>query len=432
MTARRVGITGMGVVTGYGRGVDVFWNGLNGGMSAIRPHTASLGRRGWLSHQMAALPKDQGIGATLPNEPFRLENQVADDPDLTAIADCIQQALGDAGVQFDNSENDVGLVVTHESPGLAPHVQSFFRWGQLGRAWLRSPSRFNPPEFLYEQQSDSVYRLHSFLYVHVLSAIFGFHGFTLYNNNACASGTFALAVAADRIRNGDAECMVVAGGDVPEDGTKYRWFKDRGLYSPTGRCRPFAAARDGLVLGSGAAALVLEDLDVAQRAGRRVYAEWLGGGFTSDGWKVTVPDVAGQRYARAIGRALTASGVDAKDVTMISPHGVGAALLDRYEAESLAAVFGRGGAWPVLLPLKGAIGHTLGGCALVETVGSLLAIANARVPAIVDAGGFDPGLPLGTPSRELDASSFTLLKCTNGFGGQNGAIVLRSVSGSRT
>jgi 3-oxoacyl-[acyl-carrier-protein] synthase II len=417
----------MGVVTGYGRGVEQFRNGLNSGRSAIRPHTARLGRSRWLSHEMAALPDDANIGATLPNAPFRVENQVADDPDLMAIADCIQQALADAGVLFDPADNDVGLVVTHESPGLAPHVQSFFRWGQLGRAWLRSRSRFNPPEFLYEQQSDSVYRLHSFLYVHVLSAIFGFHGFTLYNNNACASGTFALAVAADRIRNGDAKCMVVAGGDVPEDGTKYRWFQDRGLYSPTGRCRPFSAERDGLVLGSGAAALVLEDLDVAQRAGRRVYAEWLGGGFTSDGWKVTVPDVAGERYAHAIGRALAVSGTAAKDVTLISPHGVGAALLDRYEAESLAGIFGRGGAWPVFLPLKGAIGHTLGGCALVETVGSLLAIAQARVPAIVAGGGFDPALPIGVSSREIDAGSWTLLKCTNGFGGQNGAIVLRSV-----
>src|SRR6185436_15223539 len=190
--------------------------------------------------------------------------------------------------------------------------------------------------------------------------------FTLYNNNACASGAFALAVAADRIRNGDAETVIVAGGDVPEDGTKYRWFRDRGLYSPTGSCRPFAAGRDGLVLGSGAAAFVVEDLDRALSAGRRVYAEWLGGGFSSDGWKVTVPDVSGRRYAHAIESALRASGVRADDVTMISPHGVGSGLLDRYEAESLAEVFGNGGRdWPALLPLKGAVGHTLGGCALV-------------------------------------------------------------------
>lgn len=426
MSARRVGITGMGVVTGYGRGLDAFWKGLTSGQSAVRPHTAKMGARAWVSHAMAALPKDAAVGASLPNPAFIAENRIADDPDLLALADCIQQALHDAGVRYDAGSNDVGLVVTHESPGLAPHVQSFFRWGELGRAWLRSPARFNPPEFLYQQQSDSVYRLHAFLYVHYLSAIFGFHGFTLYNNNACASGTFALAVAADRIRNGDAACMVVAGGDVPEDGTKFRWFRDRGLYSPTGRCRPFAAERDGLVLGSGAAAFVLEDLDRARSAGRRVHAEWLGGGFTSDGWKVTVPDVGGHRYTDAIARALTAAGVRPADVTMISPHGVGAGLLDRYEAESLAAVFGDGGAWPALLPLKEAIGHTLGGCALVETVGALLSIENGRIPEAVQADAFDPALPLGRSSGPIDASSWTLLKCTNGFGGQNGAVVLRS------
>ena len=426
MSARRVGITGMGVVTGYGRGVDAFWDGLASGKSAVRPHRARMGGRTWLSHEMAAIPGDAAVGRSLPNAGFVAENRLSEDHDLIAIADSIQQALEDSGARFDASSNDVGLVVTHESPGLAPHVQSFFRWGELGRAWLRSRSRFNPPEFLYERQSESVYRLHSFLYVHYLSAIFGIHGFTLYNNNACASGTFALAVAADRIRNGDAEMVVVAGGDVPEDGTKFRWFRDRGLYSPSGKCRPFSAARDGLVLGSGAAAFVVEDLDRARAAGRKVYAEWLGGGFTSDGWKVTVPDVSGRRYARAIARALDASGVPAREITMVSPHGVGAMLLDRYEADALAEVFGSGGAWPALLPLKGAIGHTLGGCALVETVGALLAIAREQVPAAVSSNVFDPALPLGSSFRRPSAGSWLLLKCTNGFGGQNGAFVLRS------
>ncbi len=429
MSARRVGITGIGVMTGYGRGVDALWNGLASGRSAVRQHAARMGGSNWVSHPMAALPKDAISVATLPNAPFIAENHLEDDPDLLSIADCVKQAIDDAGLKYDRADNDCGLVVTHESPALAPHVQSFFRWRELGRSWLRSPARFNPPEFLYEQQRESVYRLHSFLYVHYLSAVFGLHGFTLYNNNACASGAFAMAVAADRIRNGEAETVIVAGGDVPEDGTKYRWFKDRGLYSPTGNCRPFAAERDGLVLGSGAAAFVLQDLEQARADGRRVYAEWLGGGFTSDGWKVTVPDVAGRRYAHAIARALRSAGVRPDEVTMIVPHGVGASLLDRYEAEALADVFGAGGGdWPSLLPLKGAVGHTLGGCALVETVGALLALEHEQLPAVARVDAFDPALPLGRSSRRVDAGAWTLLKCVNGFGGQNGAFVLRSIA----
>lgn len=427
MSPRRVGITGRGVVTGYGRGCDAFWNGLSSGKTAVRPHAAKLGAREWLSHAMASVPESARVGATLPNAPFIAENRIGDDADLESIADCIQQAIEDAGIRYDTAENDVGLVVTHESPGLAPHVQSFFRWGELGRSWLRSKARFNPPEFLYECQSDSVYRLHSFLYVHYLSAIFGFHGFTLYNNNACASGAFALAVAADRIRNGDTRTMIVAGGDIPEDGTKYRWFRDRGLYSPSGSCRPFSTRRDGLVLGSGAAAFVLEDLEQALGAGRRVYAEWLGGGFSSDGWKVTVPDVSGRRYSRAIAGALHAATLSPGDVTMIAPHGVGAPLLDRYEAESLAEVFGKGGDWPVLLPLKGAIGHTLGGCALVETIGAMMAIEHGSMPSSARLDELDPSLPIGRVPSALTSGPWKLLKCTNGFGGQNGAFVLGSV-----
>jgi len=202
--ARRVGITGMGVTTGYGRGVDALWNGLASGRSAVRHHAAKMGRSNWVSHPMAALPNDPTVAGKLPNAAFVAENRLEDDPDLVSIADCIQQAIEDARLDYDRAHNDLGLVVTHESPALAPHVQSFFRWRELGRSWLRSPARFNPPEFLYEQQRESVYRLHSFLYVHYLSAVFGLHGFTLYNNNACASGAFAMAVAVDRIRSGDA------------------------------------------------------------------------------------------------------------------------------------------------------------------------------------------------------------------------------------
>ena len=259
MSARRVAITGIGVLTGYGRGVDALWDGLASGTSAVREHEASMGGTHWVSHPMAALPKDQSRwSARFPNAQF-----VARESSRRRPRSALDRGLRPAGAgrrpprPTTRSSNDVGLVVTHESPGLAPHVQSFFRWGEMARSWLRSRARFNPPEFLYEQQRESVYRLHSFLYVHYLSAVFGLHGFTLYNNNACASGTFALAVAADRIRNGDAETVIVAGGDIPEDGTKYRWFRDRGLYSPTGCCRPFAARRDGLVFGSGAAAFVL-------------------------------------------------------------------------------------------------------------------------------------------------------------------------------
>ncbi len=427
MTARRVAVTGVGALTGYGRGVDALWNGLASGASAVREHRARMGRRNWVSYPMAALPFDTTeICRALPNGQFVEQNALAVDPDLVAIADAVGQAISDARLTYDPRENDVGLVVTHESPGLAPHVQGFFQWGRLGRAWLRSRSRFSPPDFLYEQQSDSVYRLHSFLYLHYLSAVFQLHGFTLYNNNACASGAFALVVAADRVRSGEVEAVVVAGGDVPEDGTKYRWFRERGLYSEDGLCRPFSARRDGMVLGSGSAALVLEDLDKARAAGKRIYAEWLGGGFTSDGWKVTMPDVVGDRYRQAIDRALASARLRPEDVTLLAPHGLGAQLLDHFEAESLARVFGGGGRpWPALLPLKGALGHTLGGCVLVETVAALLALERGEIPAAARCPDPDPRLPIGRSREEGFAEDWVLLKCTNGFAGQNGAIVLR-------
>jgi len=423
---RRVAITGLGVVTGYGRGVPALWEGLASGRSAVREHRARFGGRTWLDYRMAVLDDTtEAIVQDLPNQAVVRHEKLATDRDLVTIADAVREALADACLEYDPDENDVGLVVTHESPGLADHLQGFFRWGETAREWLRSPQRFNPPEFLYRQKSESVYRLHSFLYIHYLAALYRLHGFSLYNNNACASGAFALAVAVDRIRGGDASAVVVAGGDVPEDGTKYRWFRDAGLYSASGHCRPFASARDGLVLGTGAAALVLEDLAQAQAAGRRIYAEWLGGGFTSEGWKVTMPDVGSERYGVAIRRALASANIEASEVDLITPHGVGAAMLDHFEAASLARVFGTNGDWPPLLAAKAAVGHTLGACALVETIASILAVRHGRVPAATRCTDPDPALPLGV-QRPFDLrQDAVLLKCTNGFAGQNGAIVLR-------
>jgi 3-oxoacyl-(acyl-carrier-protein) synthase len=206
----------MGVLTAHGRGGDALWSGLDDAEPAVRLHDARFGGRSWVRYPMAALVDTvPALARNLPNQNFVTTHALDRDPDLVAIADSVGQALEDAGLEWDPAANEIGLVVTHESPGLAEHLQSFFRWGETARAWLRSPVRFDPPEFLYRQKSDSVYRMHSFLYVHYLSAIFGLHGFGLYNNNACASGAFGLSVAADRVRSGESDVVVVAGGDVP-------------------------------------------------------------------------------------------------------------------------------------------------------------------------------------------------------------------------
>jgi len=182
-----------------------------------------------------------------------------------------------------------------------------------------------------------------------------------------------------------------------------------------------------MVLGSGAAALVLEDLETARAAGKRIYAEWLGGGFTSDGWKVTLPDVASGRYADAMRQALKSAGIRARDVTLLTPHGVGTGLYDRFEAASLAEIFGNGGTeWPPMMILKGAVGHTLGGCALIETVASILAVNRGSIPASTQCSQLDASLPLGRPRAAEHGAKWVLLKTTNGFAGQNGAIVLSS------
>jgi 3-oxoacyl-(acyl-carrier-protein) synthase len=418
----------MGVVTGYGRGTQRLWDGMASGRPAVREHLARFAGKAWQRFPMAALSEETSvIAADLPNQAVVRHDKLEQDRDLIVIADSVREAILDAGLEYDPDDNHVGLVVTHESPGVSDHLQGFFRWGEMARAWLGSRVRFQVPEFLYQQKSESVYRLHSFLYIHYLAALFRLHGFSLYNNNACASGAFALAVAADRIRSGTAPAMVVVGGDVPEDGTKFRWFEEAGLYSTRGECSPFREERDGLILGTGAGAIVLEDLEAARAAGKRIYAEWLGGGFSSEGWKVMMPDVQSDRYAAAIAEGLRTAGIAADEVTLITPHGVGAPMLDHFEAETLAEIFPDDGrAWPPILTVKAALGHTLGACVLVELIASLMTLERRSLPEVIRCSAPDPKLPIGRQRDEEIGERWVLLKCTNGFAGQNSAVILRS------
>ena len=140
-----------------------------------------------------------------------------------------------------------------------------------------------------------------------------------------------------------------------------------------------------------------------------------------------MPDVSGGRYTDAMVRALKSAGVGPGDISLLTPHGVGSGMLDHFEANSLAAVFPNGNlCWPTMMLVKAAVGHTLGGCDLVETAASLVALGHGRVPAVTRCAEPDPGLPIGSSSGDDLPERWVLLKCTNGFAGQNGAIVLRS------
>src|SRR5262249_11851108 len=139
------------------------------------------------------------------------------------------------------------LVLTYEAPGIDRLLRGFFV--ELGR---REGLDIDPASFLrgvYERHREAVYHTHSFMHLHLLARVLGIHGPTLFLNNACASGLFALQAAADQLRLGRCEVALAAAAELPLYPTKHLWFEEAGVASPSGALRPFDRDRDGLVLG---------------------------------------------------------------------------------------------------------------------------------------------------------------------------------------
>jgi len=336
-------------------------------------------------------------------------------------------------VSYDTDENDIALVLTHEAPGVDRHVQEVYQtaFQLIADASVRPhPSSLIPhqtADWLYTRHREGVYNMQSFMYLHHVSKVFGLHGYALFINNACASGLYAIEAAAQQIQSGRSKITIVAGAAHPVFPTTYFWFRDLGMYAEDGVMQPFDKNRHGFVLGDGGCAFVLEEWEKARRRGATVYAEYLGGGFTQDAWKVTVPHVAGDFYTKAFEQALRVSGVAPNEIDLVNPHGVATPLGDRYEARTLTRIFGEFPTRPLITAFKPYVGHDLGGCALTELAILLAALQNDLVPATLNLTAPDETLKLRLVDEPIATPLRTVAKMACGFAGYNAVGIFRKV-----
>jgi 3-oxoacyl-[acyl-carrier-protein] synthase II len=228
---------------------------------------------------------------------------------------------------------------------------------------------------------------------------------------ACASSAVAIAEAAHALRRGDID-MALAGGveALLVRGTVVAWQAMHTLAAvhaePPRSCRPFAPDRDGLVLGEGAAFLVLSREQDARTAGRKVYASLSGSGVTCDARHLTKPDVDGQ--VRALQAALASAGLQPRDVGYCNPHGTATQVGDPVECESLRSVWGPDAPRLSVGATKAAHGHLLGAAGAIEAIWTVLALHRRELPPTAGQTSVDPacaGLdhvgPVGRPAPEL-------------------------------
>jgi len=248
---------------------------------------------------------------------------------------------------------------------------------------------------------------------------------------ACATGTVAVGEALRLLQSGVVDVMLAGGTEAATCPLGLVAFSRLGALSthndePEKACRPFDAKRDGTVMGEGAAVLVLETLEHAQRRNAPILAEVLGYGFTEDAYHIAAPDPTGDGAARAINAALADAGISPAEVDYVAPHGTATPLNDISETLACKIAFGERAYHIPISSNKSMLGHLLGAAGAISTVVAMLAIRDGIVPPTINLEYPDPQCDLDyVPNHARRVQVDTAIANAFGFGGQNATVVVR-------
>ena len=249
-------------------------------------------------------------------------------------------------------------------------------------------------------------------------------GPTLDISTACASGTHAIGLAFHMVRSGMTTAALAGGHEAPLSWGFYRAWDSMRVVSPT-RCRPFAADRDGMTLGEGAAMLVLETLESALARKAPILGEIVGFGMSADANHITQPQAEGA--AMAMRKALADAKASPEEVGYINAHGTGTQANDSTEASAIQQVFGARAAQIPLSSTKALHGHSIGASGALEALATTLALREGLLPQNGDVTNPDPSLNIDLIVNEPRPTGPTLaLSNSLAFGGLNAVIALRS------
>ncbi len=249
--------------------------------------------------------------------------------------------------------------------------------------------------------------------------------------SACASGADAIGLAYRLIQMGDARAVITGGTEMPLVPLPMAAFDRLGAMSrnndyPQAACRPFDKNRDGLVMGEGAATLIVEELEFAQARDAHILAEIIGYGCTSDAYHVTAPAENGIGAAKAMKRALIDAGLTPHDVDWISAHATATPLNDKFETAAIKSVFGEHAYRIPISGTKGMTGHMMAATGALEVLFGIKAIETGWIPPTINLDTPDPDCDLDyVPHHARQVTVNTFMSNAFGFGGHNSALILK-------
>lgn len=429
MENKRIVITGIGPLASTGIGKDAFWSGIMEQRVGLSSRPFDIDGEVWGEFPVHSV-KDFDFSKFKVDELAMdyMKDWKEEEPpiDLYYLMAAVSLALEDSGIDYESDDNGLGLVLTHENMGL---MQFLLKLSQLSYDKLKSEdaaslSKKEFYEYLYRKCLKSGYDVQTFMTLFHVAKAFNIHDYSLFINNACASGLYALESASQIIKCNQSFAVVVAASEFTEV-YKYLWFRDIGLYSEDGKIRPFCKDSNGLVFGDGGVGIVMEDLEHAERRNAHIYAEYLGGGFDLEGWKVTTPQIGSDSYQKAITKALKQSNISKDEIELLCPHGVGSQSIDYYESKAITDTFGSNPAKPLITAFKPYIGHNLGASALLEAAILLLSLDNEIVPPTLNSENTNPALNISLVKNKAKKKINIAMKVCCAFAGYNSAVVFK-------
>ncbi len=410
---RRVVITGIGPITCAGIGREAFWNSIRAGRSGIS-HITSFDTSELKAHCGGEI-RDWDATAFFPPHRLKRLDRYAQFSVASALL-----ALEDAKLPWsrETPTRRVGVSFGTALGGIANAEAEHQRF-------LKKGSRGVNPTLALQVFGGSA---HSNIAIEC-----GFRGAGTTNSNSCASGVISVGEAMRYIRDGIADVMVAGGAEAPLSPLTFGAFDfiktmSRWAGDPPFACKPFDLERDGFVMGEGAASLVIEELEHAQRRGARIYAEVLGYSLNNEAYHMTTPLPSGESVIACMHEALTDAGVAPDQIDYINAHASGTQLNDANECLAIKAVFGPHARKLAVNGTKAFTAHPLGATGAMEMAICALAIAEGFVPATLHHRTPDPACDLDVvPNVGREQPVRYAMNNAFGFGGINAVAVLGEV-----
>jgi 3-oxoacyl-[acyl-carrier-protein] synthase II len=410
---RRVAVTGLGIISPCGNTIDDFSFNLMAGKSGVR--RISLAYASLLSVKIAAEVDFNPLD-------YLIKKQVSSMDRVNQFAfAAASQAWKDSELSLDAKEKERAGVYIGCSMGGANTIEDLY-----DQLYKHNADRVKPLTVLMVMNNASASQI---------SIAYGLSGSCLTLSTACASSANAIGEAFRQVRDGYGDVMLAGGAEAFLNYGGFRsWESLRVLAvedpeDPSKSCKPFSKNRTGLVLGEGAAMVVLEEMERAVRRGAPIYAELIGYGSTSDAGHITRPSLEGQ--ARAMAEALRDSGLIPEEIDYINAHGTATPWNDLLETQAIKKVFDDYAFKVPISSTKSMHGHTMGAAGAIEFIVSLLAIKNQAVPPTINLDQPDPECDLDYVPNigRKGVTVNTVMSNAFAFGGTNAALIARKMKG---